>query len=256
MSARIGQTRIFATLPDSIGEESGLCPLSRELQHHLLKVLRLRAGDLIELVCNSSQKVYLARLEYREGTASASIVELLSSQPQRPRVRSLCCAVCKGDKIDTVCEKATELGVERLLIWQGHHSQVKLAKSQDNKQERWHRIVESAARQSKKSFIPGLKCILSLEQVLGDITDFSNSDDITLWCSTSAEALELRNLKEQPAGGVHIIVGPEGDFSAEEVSLLRSFRAHEVSLGPSILRAETAAIASVAMVQALWGFSQ
>lgn len=182
----------------------------------------------------------------------------LEQEIVRPRmaspVASICCALLKSDHNDLVCEKACELGVESIIFWQAEHSVVQIKDGAEAKKlDRWKRIAESAAKQSKKTEIPPVELATSLEKLVTLIDRRSLPGDLRLCCSLSPEAKPMSQVLT--AGGrVHLVVGPEGDFSPKEEEALCKQGFLRVALGPHVLRSETAAIAAVAMVQAIAGW--
>jgi 16S rRNA (uracil1498-N3)-methyltransferase len=248
--------RVFVDLPPdfSLGNnpEVSLAPADA---HHLSRVLRLKPGSLVAVTARSSAEEYQAIIV--SGGAKEMRVKLLTPcarQNIRGRVKSLVFALSKGSKNDLVCEKACELGVQQIVFWQACRSVVELSalKQRSQRLARWARIAESAAKQSGKNYVPQVHLASSLDEVMSVIEKGAHSLDRFFCCSLSAASVAM-NKVEAPSGYVHLAVGPEGDLTAQEEKAFESRNFQLVSLGPFVLRSETAAIAAVAMAQGLWG---
>ncbi len=229
--------------------------LSSRDSHHLKHVLRVSPGALVTAVNRSSGREYEAFVATLHPVVTVKFVSVKSGKVTMGRVASLSFALMKGGHNDLVVEKASEFGVRHLVAWQAGRSVARLsdAKSIHAKQTRWQRIAESAAKQSGKNFVP---CIHFIPEGVGGVLELlgrvGSEADAFLCCSLSPRAKELRFLAP-PYGQAHVVVGPEGDFSPQEEAALDEKGFQFISLGPFILRAETAAIGAVAMVQGVWG---
>ena len=229
--------------------------LSPEDAHHLRDVLRLSPGNTVTAINAATRRRYTARVA--EASRHAVVLELLDeavSGERRSRVASLIFALTKGERTDLVCEKACELGVEHIILWQADRSIVRIEPGdRARKEARWARILESAARQSDRNEVPALHLALTRGELLKTLDTIAEAGDRFLTCSLAAGAVELRELP-RPAGRVHLLVGPEGDLTPEEERTIMERHFELVSLGPLVLRSETAALAAVAMANGVWGF--
>ncbi len=233
------------------------CVLDDDASHHTRNVLRLGIGDSVIAIDTGSHRRFAATIT-EIWPAVALRLERESPQPTRAsRVKTLIFALCKGEKNDLVCQKGCELGADRILFWQTTRSIVRVdsPRDRDKKLERWSKIALAAAQQSNRSDVPSVGLALSTEELLNDIRGVQTSDDALLVCSLESEAREFRHLAP-PHGGVHIAIGPEGDFTPAEYQALKEAGFLPVSLGPRVLRAETAAIAAVAIANGIWGFRE
>jgi len=214
--------------------------------HKMLNVLRLRAGDEIEIV-DSAGTLFAAMLQtsgdlrallgMELGKAEACAIEIDVAQ-----------GIPKGAKMDFVVEKLSELGVRALLPVRSERT---IARDvSDAKIDRWRRLAKSAAQQS------GRRDVLAVE----DPVDFATlcarfgQYDAVLFLWEIAEQRPLRELLPglvAQAGRVLVVVGPEGGFSHDEAEAARRAGAHPLSLGSRILRTETAALAFVAVLNYL-----
>jgi 16S rRNA (uracil1498-N3)-methyltransferase len=234
--------RVFVP-PDRIaGERAALAP---EARHYLRDVLRLAPGDAVEV------------FDGEGGTYHASIepgFEGLALGPRRsatapPAEIWLAFALAKGEKCDLVVQKGTELGAARLLFWAAERSVVRLdAERSGERVRRWRRIAEEASRQCGRSDVPEVAFPGPLEEILRltppgfDCLVFHGEGGV----SSSA-------LSPSPAGGYLAVIGPEGGLAPGELRACDTVGAVRASLGPRTLRAETAALVAVALLQAKFG---
>lgn len=210
--------------------------------HHIGTVLRLRAGHFVEL-CDSSAAVYRAELVQ---TGRELIFELREecTAPSLPRLEiTLAQCLPKGAKMDYVVEKATELGVARIIpvqssrvVGERHGAATRL--------ERWRRIVRAAAEQSRARRIPAVDEPVSWETLTAAIPQYDRS--LIAWEVAPARPRELDTLLAG-AAGVLIVIGPEGGLSRDEVEAARAQGAVPFSLGTRILRTETAGLVAAAL---------
>ncbi|MFM1847385.1 MAG: hypothetical protein RL417_859 [Pseudomonadota bacterium] len=232
-----------------------LCPLDDEASHHTRDVLRLRAGDAVTAIDTASRQRYGATITDLWPVVVLRLERELPHPARASRVKTLIFALCKGERNDVVCQKGCELGADRILFWQAARSIVRIEspRDRDKKLERWSKIALAAAQQSNRSDVPSVGLALSTEELLAELRGGSATGDALLVCSLESDAREFRHISP-PSGGVHLAIGPEGDFTPAEYAALKELGFLPVSLGPRVLRAETAAIAAIAAVNAVWGF--
>jgi 16S rRNA (uracil1498-N3)-methyltransferase len=219
--------------------------LSGDEAHHLVRVLRARIGESIELM-DGSGKVWRGSIaDINPSSVEVTNLSLLTSeQPPAKRV-ILIQSLCKADKFEWILQKTTELGVVDIFVLIAERSVVKLPKDKiTNKLERWKKIITGAAKQSRRSTIPALHSP-------ADCTSFCQTfqADLKLVLSENEKEAGLKNLLRRAHwSSVAFCVGPEGGWTnhEEEVFALHGFM--PVSLGPGILRTETAAIATMAIL--------
>lgn len=214
---------------------------------HIIKVLRLHSGDPITLA-DGSKNIYAAQI----GEMSRDLVTCrltgLAGREEIPLRTTLVQGIPKGDKMDLVVQKAVELGVWRIVPLISRRT---VARPQgEQKLVRWRRIALEAAKQCRRGIVPLVDEPRTMEQVL----DTLPPDAVTIlpW-----ELEQLRGLGEVLSGAVPpaavVMVGPEGGFAEDEVALAVSRGVTKVSLGPRILRSETAGIVTLALVLFRWG---
>lgn len=240
--------RRFFVSPDALTSESVL--LDQEESHHLARVLRLQQGETIELF-DGTGALYTGKIEKLGKRVAVSLESQKHHQvEQQGGSVILCQGDLKGGKMDFLVEKATELGVERFIPFSAGRSQGRLDEAR-LKQRRQRRlsIVKKACKQSGRVRFMKVDEELGFAELLGINFDPSYRKFI-FW--EKEESLKLAEAvggqKDTP---VCLMIGPEGGFSDEEAALAQSSGWQPVSLGDLTLRAETATISAVAIVNHL-----
>ncbi|MFH7321631.1 16S rRNA (uracil(1498)-N(3))-methyltransferase [Desulfurivibrio sp. D14AmB] len=212
--------------------------------HHLLHVLRLKSGEEVELFSGDGL-VHRARIE--GGDRDRVQLRLLSTSDTPPGNLAihLAQAMLKGKKMDLVVQKCTELGVVAIHPYLSTHT--KIAAPEPGKIERWQRIILESCKQCNQPWPPTCLPARSFDQILSQ----TGTHDLRLICWEQAAAPPLRHVVEglaKPAS-ILVMIGPEGGFSSDEVNQARAAGFLPVGLGRRVLRAETAAIATIALLQ-------
>jgi 16S rRNA (uracil1498-N3)-methyltransferase len=224
--------------------------LEGEAVHYLGRVLRLRPGEELEFF-DGAGSVYPARLEALDAEAAVLAVGPASPAPTAPPI-TLAQALAKGDKLDLVVQKATELGASRIAPLSTERSVVKLtAEKALERTRRWRRIAEEAARQCGRADVPAVDPPASLPDFLAAAT--ARGESVALLYEGERDLRLSTWLAAQSDRPVALAIGPEGGFSPAEVDAARSAGAATVSLGPRIVRTETAGLAALAVALHLAG---
>ena len=238
------QRRRFYAAPEVIGES--VIHLSREESHHLARVLRLRVGDEA-FAFDGCGREYRCRVKGTDAHgAELEIIEALSDAVESPVALTLAQALTKGEKFDLIVQKATELGVRAIAPLITENADVRLNDERAEKRtERWRRIALEALKQSR-----GRRLVeIGQPAALDDFIASSNAWLLLVFSErggmTVSEALSNVDHIRQ----VVALVGPEGGWSDDELERLRSRGAVFVTLGPRILRTETAALVAVTLIQ-------
>jgi 16S rRNA (uracil1498-N3)-methyltransferase len=202
-------------------------------------VLRLRAGDELEL-CDSSGRAFVARLSAGGERVRATLIATLEDPPAARLELVLAQAIPKGSKMDFVVEKATELGVARILPVVTERTQGGDA-VREGKLERWRRLARAAAQQSGRRDVPEIEAPLAWEALCARFGEVDRA--LVPWELAPREPLRAR-LAELLAGARRVLVaiGPEGGLSHAEVECAVAAGAVTISLGRRILRTETAGL--------------
>jgi 16S rRNA (uracil1498-N3)-methyltransferase len=219
---------------------------------HMRRVLRLGPGDRVVLFDDAGSEHEGTIRAYHDGSAEIAIERSYRPERDSPLAITLAQALGKGDKLDLVVEKATELGVAAIMPFICRRAVPQLgADASRRRAERWRRIALAAAKQCGRTSVPEIH-----EPVdFADMVRRAEPAALKILCWEGEKAVGLKTLREQtphPAS-ILIAVGPEGGFAPEEVDLASRSGFHSVGLGRRILRTETAAIAAVALAQFLWG---
>ncbi len=243
------QRRRFYAPPKARNNNS--ITLSPDESHHLLRVLRLTIGEEIFVFdgCDNEYRCKFAAIENK--LAVVEIIEKLNDSVESPLQLTLVQALAKGEKFDFIIQKATELGVSRVVPLMTERTDIKLNVEQAGKRlDRWQRISLEALKQSGRRKIVEITLPVSIEAVLellgreGEIIYFNERGGAKLEAS-----LNSFNTKQQ----VMAMIGPEGGWSDKEIQLFNYHACKGVSLGRRILRTETAAVAAIALLQYLLG---
>lgn len=223
--------------------------LPAEESRHITKVLRLPAESEIELL-DGMGTVYRAILVSAGRLAEARIVGVAARDEDFGKRVWVGQGILKGEKMDTVVQKCTELGVTRFSPFESSRCQGKADTVQNHKRhERWQRIGLAACKQCLRPTLMQLDTSAKLVDLLRD-TDAS----LRLLFWEEEKGVHLQDIADlQNVQSVALLLGPEGGFSFEEVELARQMGWSTVSLGERILRAETATLTAVSIVQFLIG---
>ncbi len=224
-----------------------------ESSHHIKDVLRLREADLIELACPSTGTVYRGEIESLVGGVHVRIIDSLAPSISKSPPVTLLCALCKGQKNDLVCDWATELGSARIVFWQASRSIVRLGDAKDirSKEARLSKIALAAAQQSRQARPPTVLLTSTLSDALSVVEEASDTNPLKVVCSLSNGTAPIREAlsTSNAHSSIHIAIGPEGDMTAEEETLLSERGFIRVSLGGSILRSELAVVAALVVAK-------
>ena len=211
-------------------------------EHHILHVMRMKKGDEIEVVDN--QKLFLCRLDETNPLKVSAIHEIASDVEISEDV-TLLFALTKGDKIDLVLQKATELGVKKVALIQSERTVVKYeAKDIDKKSQRFQKIMKEASEQSHRVIVPEFLGVFNLKQLPKEC--FSDINFVAYEKDASKINESFEGLSKGKS--VSILIGPEGGFSEQEIANLTKLGFIRTSLGKRILRAETAAIYALSVL--------
>lgn len=224
----------------------GICRLGEEESAHCVRVLRHREGDEIH-VMDGKGSLYTCRLaDASSKSAEAMVISVEHGWGAHPY--RLCMAVCptkNADRYEWFAEKATELGVDMIAPVIGEHSERKVFKT-----ERLRRILLSAAKQSLKGAVPQVSEPVSVREFMDEWKDCDEALKLIACCFEGEVPRTSVNdaLRSFEGREIAVLIGPEGDFSREEVSAAVNSGFIPVHLGPSRLRTETAALTAVEAV--------
>ena len=216
---------------------------------HFAKVLRGNAGDEIQVVADSH--VFLAEVLTVDKEVTARLLQLTAEYSEAPLDVYLLQGMAKGERMDLVIQKAVELGVKAIIPVAFDRCVVKLAGSKAaDKQKRWQKIAEAAAKQCGRQRITEIMPVSTLTEALDRLPD--DVKVIMPWEEAEDHTLKKALTSAEPCNTA-VIIGPEGGMTAEEVAAAKERGAEVVTLGKRILRTETAAIAVVTIIMYQWG---
>jgi 16S rRNA (uracil1498-N3)-methyltransferase len=219
----------------------GTAELSGSDAEHLVRVLRAEAGQIYEL--SDNQRLYLAQIETaRKSLVSFRVLEELSPPAASVSI-TLLPALFKFDRFEWLIEKATELGVNTIQPWEAIRTEHGLAKAAIKRAERWQRIALEASQQSRRVHLPHIAPVLSLRKVV------LSDAPLKLLLDEDASAPPIAQVLPERAAAAALISGPEGGWTAEEKELCLAAGWQPCSLGETVLRAETAAMAALAITR-------
>ena len=198
--------------------------------HHICNVMRMRSGDFVEVVFDK----ILYRCKVEIGDSVLAFFDSIIPCNDDVMDIVLIVPVLKEQKFDLVLQKATELGVTRIIPIFTERCIVKLNDKESKKLDRWSRIVKEASEQCKRISVPIIDNVCS-------ISDLNFSDGVKLVCSTRENEKNLKNVMHNlnGCGKMYIVVGPEGGLSICEEEKLNSLGFVSITLGKRIMRVET-----------------
>jgi len=240
--------RFYASQPRI---QNGMLRVEGDEVRHIRRVLRLKAGDEIA-VFNGSAKEYEGKI-VEEGPSSVVIMiqNIHSSKRESPLEVTLAQSLLKGEKMDYLIQKATELGVKEIIPFFSSRSVPLLEKSRRlRRHHRWERIAIEASKQCGRGVVPKIEPLQDYSEMLQNISqDFLR---LILW---EKEGTRLKEVLEGSKEKVKIffIVGPEGGLSQKEIGDAKEKGFIPVTLGKRILRSETASLCFLSILQYEWG---
>lgn len=230
--------------PDGFGSDR--LWVGGEEAHHLATVKRVRVGERVELFDGKGNACVAVVREVAKGRVLAEVESRRETSREPGVAITLAFAVPKGDRADFLVQKCAELGVRELIPLQTERSVVRLPPGDPKRVEKWRRVSVEASKQCGRNFLTGIRPAAALQTMLAQSVAF----ELALMASLGAESRPLKAVLDErgSARQVLCLVGPEGGFTEQELAAGRAAGCHLVTLGPSILRVETAAIAVAAMV--------
>jgi len=217
--------------------------------HHAREVLRLRSGTAVRVFDGAGQEFDATLDVVTRAEVTARLAGLVAARPESPLRLVLALSPLKGDRMELVIQKATELGVAAIRpVVTARTDAAARPALKGSRQERWDKVASGAAEQCGRAVVPDVAPASTLAQFLAEPPDGA----LRLLFDETPGQPALSTL-ERPVASVVALVGPAGGWEPHEIERLQSAGFRRVSLGPRILRAETAAIALVAALQMMWG---
>ena len=237
---------IFYVKNNQINEDSAI--IKGEDVKHIRDVLRYNLGDSID-ICDETGTRYITTIAGFEQNKINLKINEISNYTTEPSINvTLYQGLPKGDKLELVIQKCTELGVSKIVPTITDRVVVKLDdKNTEKKLERWNKIALEAGKQSGRQKIPVVENPIKLKNMIENISKY----DIVILPYECEKLVTIKSVLrhiDKNCKNIAIIIGPEGGFSEEEIKLLDLENVRRVTLGPRILRTETAGLATLTMV--------
>jgi 16S rRNA (uracil1498-N3)-methyltransferase len=231
--------------------------LTGDQAEHLVRVLRASTGQIYDVVAGGFlHRAEIASIQQGSGGQPPQVIfalhEELESDTALPL--HLLLAVFKFDHMEWAIEKATELGVERVTPVLARRTEKHLSQASAKRVERWRRIALESSKQSRRTTIPEiadpLQLASALEQETASVRILLSETEQNTTLQSVLNASEKPTASEAATSSIALAIGPEGGWAAEEMALFTRHHWQPITLGPRILRAETAAISAIAIIGA------
>lgn len=236
-------------------EENTTYKLTGDDFHHASHVMRMKKGDKCFLTFEDKMAIVAEVIEILETEINLKLIEKEENQKELPVNVTIACGYTKGDKLEWVAQKATELGMFQLIGFPSQTSVVKWdEKKLAKKLPRFGKIVKEAAEQSHRQKVPDVQLLSHFNEFIDCLTNY---DHILVAYEESAKSGEtksfVKSLQKVKGGeSVVIIFGPEGGLSPQEINIFSGGKAVICGLGPRILRAETAPLYALSAMSYQW----
>lgn len=215
-----------------------------EQLHYLRDVLRLKVHDEVVIFDNQENEYTCSITELSKNQATLTVKSRKRAEPQHAQI-AVACAIPKNDRMDEIVDSLTQLGVATIIPMETERVIVRLdEKRKEARLNRWRKIAQSAAQQSQRNSIPLVESVTSFASVLSHSQDY----DLKLIPTLSGDRRHIREVLTDSARNILVLIGPEGDFTPQETKLAREAGFIPVSLGDSVLRVSTAAIAVMSYI--------
>jgi 16S rRNA (uracil1498-N3)-methyltransferase len=223
-----------------------LIQLEEAASHHLSKVLRMQAGRELILFNGAGGEFTAVIQEVSKKYVAVLIAEHSADNRESPLQLELAIGISRGERFEWVLQKATELGITKITPLITERTEVKTGGDRQEKmQDRWQQIIISACEQCQRNLLPELAAPVQLNDWLATV----NSDFRFVLHHRDSKSLPT----DQKPQSVSLLIGPEGGLSENEIAQAQAKNFNALTLGPRVLRTETAPIAAISLVQYLWG---
>ena len=217
--------------------------------HHLMHVMRAKAGQEVTVVDDEGSVARMEMTAFREDAVTLVLKERLAANTESPLELVLAQCLLKADKMDYVVQKAVELGVTEIVPVKSHNCVVRYdAKKAAARQQRWQKIAEEAAKQCGRTALTEVMPITDLSNLIRENSDTEDTEIV--FCYENEDETTVKSCLQAAKGKrLILLIGPEGGFTLDEAQAVQEAGGKAVTLGPRILRAETAAVAAVTVAQ-------
>jgi 16S rRNA (uracil1498-N3)-methyltransferase len=225
--------------------------IDEEDRHHIVKVMRMQIGDQVICVDSEGKQAVCRLAEITDSSVVADVVQWKDEITELPISITIASGLPKGDKLEWIVQKGTELGAHKFLPFTAARSVVKWDEKKSAKKiDRWQKIAKEAAEQSHRAFMPEILSPMSFKAMLEKSKDFHYKlaafEEESRNGETSIFSATLQKIKKGES--LLLVFGPEGGLADDEVQLLKDNGFGLCGLGPRILRTETAPLYSLAAI--------
>jgi 16S rRNA (uracil1498-N3)-methyltransferase len=235
--------RFYVAMPLAVGAVK----LPEDAAHHAARVLRLLEGDAIVLFNGEGGEYHGCITHINKRDVTVQLEHFDDADRESPLAITLVQAITSGERMDYAIQKAVELGVSHIVPVTSERTAIKLKAERASKRlEHWQKVALSACEQCGRNRVPQVAPLTDLSEYL------SAHDGDTIWMLHPLNAQPVSQ-QSKPTGELSIVIGPEGGFSEAELRSAQRHNCTAISLGPRILRMETAGPAVLAILQSLWG---
>jgi len=237
--------RFYVTSQDISGNKITIT--DKDQVHHIHNVLRLKEKEEVMVFDDKSN-------EYKTEIVKSSPQSIILKIKEKKKLTitekaciTVACAIPKKAKMDEIVDKLTQLGVDKIIPLETKRVIVNLdEKKKQQRLARWQKIALNASRQSQRNQIPVVSPIKDIKEVLSNLEDF----DLKLIPALFGKRRTLREILEKSkAKNILVLIGPEGDFTPEEIALATKAGCIPITLGDLVLRVDTAAIAAAGFIR-------
>ena len=217
--------------------------------HHLMHVMRAKAGQEIILVDDENQVARMEMTAFREDAVTLTLRQRLEADTESPIDLVLAQCLLKSDKMDMVVQKAVELGAVGVIPVRSQNCVVRYdAKKAAARQQRWQKIADEAAKQCGRTALLTVNPVTDIKALIA--AEKEQEDSVLVFFYENEDQQTVKDyLRQITAKRIVLLVGPEGGFSLAEAKAVEEAGGKSVTLGPRILRAETAALTALSVVQ-------
>lgn len=219
-------------------QQSTMVITGRDAEH--IKVLRMRPGEALTICDGKGTDIHCTLVSSDGKTAYAQVQEVVPSKSEATVQIRIFAGLAKGDRVDYVIQKCTEMGAAEIVFFNCDRCVVRLdpKKGADKKVERWQRIAEEAAKQSGRGIIPTVRYLDSFTETLAEASQSS----LKLFLYETGDRMSMKQAIRAalPCNTASVITGPEGGFTQAEAEQARQAGFSVCAMGPRILRCETA----------------
>lgn len=216
--------------------------LSKDDSYHIIKVMRNKIGDNIEVVID--KKLYICEIVEINNLVTVKKIEEVKCDSELSCYVTIAQSLVKEQKMDLILQKSCELGVSEIIPINTTRSIVKIDKKETKKLERWNKILKEASEQSKRVVIPKLDKIMNIK----DLVELDY--DLKILCTVNELSVSLKNVLSKDLNNLKIlfVIGPEGGFTDNEEKLLIDNGFISTSFGSRVLRTETASLYALSII--------